>query len=699
MAVWNCKMCGGNLVSIDAATGLGQCESCGKKQTLPNEADERRTHQFNQANHYRRCNEFDRAAQVYAKILDDDPVEAEAYWGIVLCRYGIEYVEDSKTMQRIPTCHRTLTRSILKDPDYLQALSCARPMARLQYKKEAEEIDRIQKEILMLASKEEPFDIFISYKESDDRSGQRTPDSVLAQDIYTALTKEGYKVFFSRITLEKYLGQAFEPIIYAALRSSKVMVAIGTRKEYFEAPWVRNEWNRYLGMMEETPGEKTLIPVYRDMDPYDLPEEFGHPQALNAANIGFLQDLLHGIEKLIRNSSMSGHGTSQPETYALLERAMLFLENGNYSSAAQYSQKYLDIAPKDYRGYIAALMAEAQCRTERQLGQVEIDYTENENYQNALRFAPPNKKAELEAWAQSALSLFNKKEQTKLTEQAKQKEAEAQSKQDAELWLAAANLYEQIGDINNAHRCKREAILPQDKQARESKSIVQMRSVGKAYQEAGLEANGAECFQLADHLETRIKEHAQKRSVFGTKWKRVNRNVNLLLSILTLIVVLAIVVIQFSADNLTTILINMASEDGSFLSQAYGQVIIGLAIIEVPLLIISIIATIFSPTGFEKDGFSGGCIVVIGIVEIISMIRSIPGFSNAIGIILVYMVVIIPLFLLLTFVAKVTLGRLSVVAIRYKNEKDKLVKEAQELNFKENAKSLNISYSLIEEKN
>lgn len=409
MAVWNCKMCGGNLVSIDAATGLGQCESCGKKQTLPNEADERRTHQFNQANHYRRCNEFDRAAQVYAKILDDDPVEAEAYWGIVLCRYGIEYVEDSKTMQRIPTCHRTLTRSILKDPDYLQALSCARPMARLQYKKEAEEIDRIQKEILMLASKEEPFDIFISYKESDDRSGQRTPDSVLAQDIYTALTKEGYKVFFSRITLEKYLGQAYEPIIYAALRSSKVMVAIGTRKEYFEAPWVRNEWNRYLGMMEETPGEKTLIPVYRDMDPYDLPEEFGHPQALNAANIGFLQDLLHGIEKLIRSPETSedmpsASGAVQANTQVLLQRVKMFLEDGRFDNARQYCERVLDVVPSDWQSYLYLVLCDERLSDEAQLAQQSSNFYASKNFQNALRFAPPEKKAELKQYVAAALT-------------------------------------------------------------------------------------------------------------------------------------------------------------------------------------------------------------------------------------------------------------------------------------------------------
>ena len=33
-------------------------------------------------------------------------IEAEAYWGLVLCRYGIEYVNDPATGKKVPTCHR-----------------------------------------------------------------------------------------------------------------------------------------------------------------------------------------------------------------------------------------------------------------------------------------------------------------------------------------------------------------------------------------------------------------------------------------------------------------------------------------------------------------------------------------------------------------------------------------------------------------
>ena len=117
---------------------------------------------------------------------------------------------------------------------------------------------------------------------------------MLANDLYHQLTQEGFKVFFSRITLEDKLGTAYEPYIFAALNSAKAMVVIGTRPEYFNAVWVRNEWSRYLSLISSG-ARKTLIPAYRDMDPSDLPEEFSHLQAQDMSKLGFMQDLIRGM--------------------------------------------------------------------------------------------------------------------------------------------------------------------------------------------------------------------------------------------------------------------------------------------------------------------------------------------------------------------------------------------------------------------
>lgn len=76
------------------------------------------------------------------------------------------------------------------------------------------------------------------------------------------------------------------------------MLVVGTRTAYLQSEWVRNEWKRFLYLMESDPA-KRLIPVYRDMDAYELPEEFAYLQAQDYGKIGAQQDLLRGVEKFI----------------------------------------------------------------------------------------------------------------------------------------------------------------------------------------------------------------------------------------------------------------------------------------------------------------------------------------------------------------------------------------------------------------
>ena len=96
MAEYKCKMCGGTL-RIEENQEVGVCEYCGTKQTLPLLNDEKRENLYNAASELRRNNEYDRALKVYESILEDDSTDAEAYWCLVLCKYGIEYVEDPIT--------------------------------------------------------------------------------------------------------------------------------------------------------------------------------------------------------------------------------------------------------------------------------------------------------------------------------------------------------------------------------------------------------------------------------------------------------------------------------------------------------------------------------------------------------------------------------------------------------------------------
>lgn len=400
MALFKCKMCGGDL-EIAEGVSIAECEYCGTKQTVPKSMDENLQSFFNRANILRIKSEFDKAAALYEKIIQADPTQSEAYWGLILCKYGIEYVDDPATLKKIPTCHRASYDSIISDDDYKSALENADMSQRAIYEEQAKEIDRIQKDILALAQKEETYDVFICYKETD-ANGQRTQDSVIANDIYYQLTNEGFKVFYAAITLEGKLGSAYEPIIFAALNSAKVMLAIGTKPEYFNAVWVKNEWSRYLKIIKKD-RSKLLIPCYRDMDAYELPEEFSHLQAQDMAKIGFINDLVRGIKKVIKKDEPKAT-TVVKETVVtnnnsnanpLIDRAFLFLEDGNWESADEYAEKALDLDPKNARAYIVKLMVEFEITTQEELKELSDPFDDNVNYQKAFRFADDSLKKTL----------------------------------------------------------------------------------------------------------------------------------------------------------------------------------------------------------------------------------------------------------------------------------------------------------------
>ena len=160
MSVFKCKMCGGTIEFEQDAT-VGVCDSCGTKQTLPRLDDDKKINLYDRANHFRRNNDYDKAMGIYEQILNEDNTDAEAYWSLVLCRYGIEYVEDPKSHKRIPTVNRAQFTSIYMDEDYRSALQYADSYQRQIYEEEAKAIDDIQKGILDISSKEEPFDVFI----------------------------------------------------------------------------------------------------------------------------------------------------------------------------------------------------------------------------------------------------------------------------------------------------------------------------------------------------------------------------------------------------------------------------------------------------------------------------------------------------------------------------------------------------------
>lgn len=378
-----CKRCGGKLKIFDDTLTIFRCECCQTLQAIPRLNAKKKLQMFERANRLRLNCEFDTATSVFLNIAAEFPDESEAYWGLCLCKYGIEYVKEKETVKRIPTCHRTNYTSILDDMDYIQALENASEQAKPLYIEEAEEINGLQKAILAVANKEKPYDVFISFK-NEDKNKERTKDSVLAQSIYDTLTERGYAVFFSRISLESSSGE-YEPYIFNALNSAKVMLVVGTDCENLDSVWVKNEWSRFLELIKKD-SSKEIYVCYADMDPRDMPNEFKNIAKHNIRSVGFEQDLLRGISKIIAPNKGVGEeiAFADLDTDNILKRGFLELEDGNWTGADRCFDTVLKETPNRSKAYLGKAMAQRKVLRVEYLCRLP-DLSDNEYFNRAVK--------------------------------------------------------------------------------------------------------------------------------------------------------------------------------------------------------------------------------------------------------------------------------------------------------------------------
>lgn len=291
-----CKACGGSVIRKG---NTFVCEWCGNRWTADASDD---VHAVDRAEAWRalRKNDFEKAAASFEDILEKEPWNHEAYWGRALALNGIVYVTDLNENKKIPTCNNITDQSFLQDGDVQKAIALADKEIADNYRSQAESIERIRKEWFEKASHEPSYDVFLSYKDSDSEHNiVRTQDSIDAQDLYNALTAEGFRVFFSRISLRDKVAEQYEPYIFNAISTAKVMIVFGEKPEYFRAPWIKNEWMRFKSRIEKGDKHKnSLVVVYKDMNPNELPAVLRTRQCLNAADMTFLTDLTRHIRKI-----------------------------------------------------------------------------------------------------------------------------------------------------------------------------------------------------------------------------------------------------------------------------------------------------------------------------------------------------------------------------------------------------------------
>lgn len=450
-----CETCGGELsYSDDLKSAV--CLNCGNEYHFNGEKSEALIIALNTANAKRIACDFDGASIDYKAVIGREPDDAEAHWGLVLSTYGIDYVEDPRTKNRIPTCRRTVKESILENKDYLAALNNAAPEQKEIYKEKAAIIDRLQKKIKRQLEDEEAYDVFISFK-STDEDGHPTEDRQIARRIYDELARRGIKTFFSEVTLKSRLGEDYEPIIYKALYSCKFFILVATSEENMNSAWVKNEWARYRDRVFDEALSNAGCAVFKNIKPIELPS-FLRGQGIDltkypaggyeveiadglSARLGLtnkneeaeeikrqleeqkkLQQSLEDKLKVIESTSRNGEAASKT-VQSMLMRAKQFAEAGEFENAISKINETLDVAPTCGEAWLNLFFWEQKTTSEKGLNLSNTDNCnvsdclmaikrnqyiaqkfQDKNFVNALKYADAKRQGELKAFESQVLN-------------------------------------------------------------------------------------------------------------------------------------------------------------------------------------------------------------------------------------------------------------------------------------------------------
>ena len=425
MEVLRCVQCKGD-ISVEDNGLIGRCLACGTVYYFKTEKNSRIISLLNQANISRLRGDYDGAILAYQIALKEDETDADAYWGITLSTFGIEYVED-KSGKFIPTCRRTISHSILTDENYLNALRYASPEQAQEFERQAQEIDDLQKAIKQKIKDEQDFDVFLSFK-STDANGNATQDRFIARNIFNELDKRGIRTFFSEVSLKNRLGQDFEPIIYKALYTCKVFILIATNEEYIQSSWVKNEWSRFRDRINDEGIENAAFAVFKDIKTNMLPPIFRN-QGIDLAKYpvgGYEIEIADNLETRLKQKKYSSINDKygeifQQDNYILeekvtdllekklvgtrltfdekVDRALAYDEIGNREKALKLFDEVIDEYPRKASGwfYKAKLLVD-------NFNMDVIDFHLNQklkkefdfNFSNAFRFAKEEEKQKFE---------------------------------------------------------------------------------------------------------------------------------------------------------------------------------------------------------------------------------------------------------------------------------------------------------------
>ena len=301
-----CQVCGGKLK--DCGDHF-KCESCDTEYRIDSSLSQaeqnaifRKYNAFEDAERELKLSppRFDDAEIQFENLIREYPDWSAGYWGLLRAKFGIKFERDSSG-DAVPSCYKSTYEDVRDTDEFKKAVELAEtPALRGSYRSMADYIADVA-EKWRKETQQYDYDVFISFKASDDADGSETADTREMQNLCTFLTQNGFRVFFSPVALKEYGigGRQSEPYIFNALDKAQALIVYGSRKEYFTSTWVQNEWQRYLRAMEH--GRKpddSLIVLYQGFNPKELPQGLRRIQALDYASRTVYSEILGALGRI-----------------------------------------------------------------------------------------------------------------------------------------------------------------------------------------------------------------------------------------------------------------------------------------------------------------------------------------------------------------------------------------------------------------
>ena len=279
---FKCKNCGGVMQATTNENGVLNCEYCGSIFTIPKKDSNSEVLYFLRiGEHNLDTCRFDEAYTAFEKASQLNINESEAYWGMALAEFKVQYIKDVVNNRLQPICHEFNDKEFQANKNYLKALKCAGAEQKSEYFSKAQDIDYIREEFLKLQQSGLDYDCFICVKvsqtgveQADISKKNWTNDAYNADSIYDLLKRHDFRPFFSEREIKGRSGANYEAMILYALYTAETMLVVCSDEEYLRTPWVKNEYTRFKSLIKNEEKENDSLTIVYNGKPIDrLPIE------------------------------------------------------------------------------------------------------------------------------------------------------------------------------------------------------------------------------------------------------------------------------------------------------------------------------------------------------------------------------------------------------------------------------------------